>query len=375
LLALAAIPIVLTPGREPTDTLPVAAVPQPEQAQIVEMMRPPKRERPVIAIVALNEATEIADFLVAYGVLQQGNIADVAVVAERAEPVRLYPGSLSVEPQTTAHAFDERYPDGADFIVVPAMEARNDQFVRDWIVAQHRKGAKIVSICNGSKTLAAAGLLDGRRATGHWYTIRRLQEDHPSMQWVQDRRYVTDNGITTSTGVTANVPVMMALVEAIGGRESAERVAGAIGVTNWDARHRSSAFQLTGEHKKTFVRNKLTLWRHESIGLPVAPNVDEIALGLTIDAYSRTEMATVITVGNSGDDIRSRHGLTLHPDQSVKTAAVDAMLPAPSSDASAMTMERELARIASRYDRPTASLVALVMEYPWAADYARMARH
>ncbi|MFZ0242987.1 MAG: SRPBCC domain-containing protein [Desulfobacterales bacterium] len=74
-------------------------------------MRPPKRERPVIAILALNEATEVADLLVAYGVLRQGKIAEVNVVAERAEPIQLYPGDLSIEPQTTArsHSFGGTY--------------------------------------------------------------------------------------------------------------------------------------------------------------------------------------------------------------------------------------------------------------------------
>jgi transcriptional regulator GlxA family with amidase domain len=372
LLPLIAAPIVLAPGQVATDTLPAEAVEEAEQAQIIEAMRPPKRERPVIAIVAWNNATEVSDFLSAYGVLRRADVADVTVVAERAEPVQLYP-SLSIEPEATMRAFDERYPDGADYIVVPAMDPGNDPFVADWIAAQYRKGARIVSICNGSRMLATAGLLDGRRATAHWSAIPELQEKHPTMRWVQDRRYVTDNGVMTSTGISANVPVMLALVEAIGGRETAVRVAGELGVTNWDARHRSSAFELTREHKKTFVRNTLTFWRRETIGIPVVENVDEVALGLTVDAYSRTALTKVITVGNNGKAVRSRHGLMIRPDRPIETATVDDMLPAPRSDAPAMTLERELPRIASRYDRPTAAIVALVMEYPWAADYTRAA--
>ena len=139
----------------------------------------------------LNEATEVTDFLVPYGVLQRANVADVIAVAERLTPVPLHPFSafsrgpelLSVEPQSTTRAFDERYPDGADYVVVPAMMPRDNQFVVDWIVAQHRKGAKIFSVCAGSLTLAAADLLDGRRATTHWAYIRELQKAHPTMQW------------------------------------------------------------------------------------------------------------------------------------------------------------------------------------------------
>src|SRR5262245_7786168 len=272
-LLAAAVPILLAPDGSPAAS-PAAAINSAEHARTIEAMRPPKRERPVIAILALHEATEITDFLVPYGVLQRANVADVTVVAERAEPVRLYPFSnlalgpelIRIEPQSTARAFDERYPDGADYVVVPAVMPRNNRFVMDWIVAQHRKGAKIVTVCNGSLTVAAAGLIDGRRATAHWSAVGDLRKAHPTMQWVKDRRYVADSGIVTSTGISASIPVAVALVEAIAGREKAERLARELGVANWDARHRSSAFELTLEHQKTFLRNWLSLWRHRTFG-------------------------------------------------------------------------------------------------------------
>jgi putative intracellular protease/amidase len=374
-LAVVAAPIVLAPGN-PAPFPAAASIEEPEHARTIAAMRPAKRARPVIAILALNEATEVTDFLVPYGVLQRANVADVTVLAERVAPVPLHPFSalgrgpalLSIEPQSTTRAFDERYPEGADYIVVPAMEPRNNQFVMEWIVAQRRKGAKIFSVCAGSLTLAAAGLLDGRRATTHWAYIHDLQKAHPTMQWVQDRRYVADNGISTSTGITASMPVTVALVEAIAGREKAERLAQDLGLANWDARHRSSAFQLTWEHQKTFLRNWLSFWRRETLGIPVSEGVDEIALALTADAYSRTALTTVVTVGSSGGVVRSKHGLTIRPNTSRQAGAVDHMLPPPRSDAPAQTLDRELANIASRFGRPTADIVALVIEYPWVAE-------
>lgn len=372
LLAIVAVLFALAPRETAVKTPPMAAVDSSEQAKTIEAMRPPKRKRPVIAIATFNKATEVTDFLVAYGVLRRADVADVIVVAEHAGPVRLYP-SLSIEPASTMHAFDERYPDGADYVVVPAMDPGTDPFVANWIAAQFRKGTKIVSICNGSRMLSTAGLLDGRRATGHWSAIPELTKKHPTMQWAQDRRYVTDNGVTTATGITASIPVMIALVEGIAGRDTAERVAHDVGVTNWDARHRSAAFELTLEHRKTFVRNVLSLWRHETVGVPVTDNADEIALGLTVDAYSRTELAKVITLGNNGAAVRSRYGLMIQPDTATGSVTVDDMLPALASDVPAKTIEQELARITSRYDRPTAEIVALVMEYPWTTNDTGMA--
>ena len=145
--------IVLWRGSNSAPPPAATAVDDSEHARTIEAMRPPKRARPVIAILALNEATEVTDFLVPYGVLQRANVADVTVVAERAAPVPLHPfspwpGPRALEDRAPIdqRAFDERYPDGADYVVVPALEPRNNQFVLDWLVAQQRKGAKIFSI-------------------------------------------------------------------------------------------------------------------------------------------------------------------------------------------------------------------------------------
>jgi putative intracellular protease/amidase len=368
-LALVITPFVLAPKPMAATARAAAAIDSAEQAQLIHAMRPPDGARPVIVIITRNDGTEVGDFMLTSGILRRSGIADVSIVAERAEPVKLYPSDLQVEPELTMREFDERHPAGADYVVVPAMDPGTDPVVAEWIATQHRQGARIVSVCNGSRMVATAGLLDGRRATGHWSAKDDLEKAHPTMQWVSDRRYVSDDGVTTSTGISASLPTMLALVEAIGGRDVAERVARDVGLPSgaWDARHRSATFDLTNEHRKTFVRNTLTLWRHERVGVPLVRGVDEIALGMTIDAYSRTKLADVVTVSPLGDTIRTRHGLLLRPDASVETADVDEMLPVPSNEAPATTLDRLLPLIAARYDSHTAAIVTLVMEYPWVA--------
>jgi len=84
--------IVLAPGNPAP--FPIAAhIDETEHAHTIDALRPPKRKRPVIAIITLNDATEVTDLLVPYGVLSHANIADVTVVAERANPVPLHPFS------------------------------------------------------------------------------------------------------------------------------------------------------------------------------------------------------------------------------------------------------------------------------------------
>jgi hypothetical protein len=78
-----------------------------------------------------------------------------------------------------------------------------------------------------------------------------------------------------------------------------------------------------------------------------------------------------VSVGSSGEAVRSKHGLVIYPSTSDQAADVSHMLPPPRSDEPARTIERELTQIAARFDRPTAEIVALVIEYPWAADATR----
>jgi transcriptional regulator GlxA family with amidase domain len=369
-LALLAVPVLLAPrGKVAPHPQPSAISPAEHQATI-EALAPPKRQRPVIAIVALNEKTEVSDFLVSNGVLRESGVADVTIVAEQSRPIQLYP-ALRVKPEATMSEFDARVPEGADYVVVPAMEPRDDPAVLAWINAQHAKGAKIVAICNGAETVAAAGLLDGRRATAHWYNIGGLEAAHPTMKRVTDRRYVVDRGVATSTGITASMPMMTALVEAIAGRGKAEEIAAKLGLESWDERHSSQAFQLNAEHRKTYVRNRLSFWRHTTVGIPVEPNVDEITLGLLVDAYSRTELATVATVSEADQFVRTRRGLEIAADRSTAAAAPDTMLRLTASEAPAQRLDRALAHIAATYDRPTAAFVALTMEYPWPEPYGR----
>ncbi len=367
LLVAVATPILLAPGPIAA-TAPAMPPSAAEQAAIIEAMSPPKRARPVIAVIARNEGTEVADFLTINGVLRRADIADVTIVAQRDEPIRLYPSDITVKPEMTAAAFEARYPEGADYVVIPAMDPGTDPFVAGWIAAQHHKGAKIVSVCNGSRVLSTAGLLDGRRATAHWSAVAELRRKHPTMEWVPDRRYVTDNGVTSSTGITASIPTMLALVEAIAGRERAAAVAAHIGVDGWDARHHSANFELTLEHMKTFVRNTLSFWRREKVGVPVTEGVDELALGLTLDAYSRTQLTSAVAVGPEGRAVHTAHGLVLYTAQAQGDAKVDWMVPQLPTTTPSTLIDRHLADIAARYDRSTAGIVSLVMEYPWESE-------
>ena len=66
---------------------------------------------------------------------------------------------------------------------------------------------------------------------------------------------MVDKGVATTTGITASMPMSLTLIEAIAGRDKAEAIARDIGLTHWDARHDSDAFQFTRPFALTAIGN------------------------------------------------------------------------------------------------------------------------
>lgn len=105
-------------------------VPQAETDAMLASLRPPKRERPLVAVIGVNDATETTDYLMPTGILRRADVADVTMLATGPGPVQLYP-ALKVEPDATIAEFDAAHPDGADYVIVPAMSRDDDPAVMD----------------------------------------------------------------------------------------------------------------------------------------------------------------------------------------------------------------------------------------------------
>src|SRR5690606_16385633 len=174
---------------------------------------------------------------------------------------------------------------------------------------QKAKGAIIIGVCAGAKVVAAAGLLEGKRATTHWYYLNTLLENHPDIDYVANRRWVVDNGIATTTGITASMPTMLTLIEAIAGRETAQRVGQDLGMTQWSAAHDSQSFRFTRPFALTVIANTLAFWRSEQLTLPLRAGIDEASLALVADAWSRTYRSRVTTSAPERGMIVSRNGM------------------------------------------------------------------
>ncbi|NUR87732.1 MAG: helix-turn-helix domain-containing protein [Nonomuraea sp.] len=88
-----------------------------------------------------------------------------------------------------------------------------------------RESRRVASVCTGSYVLAAAGLLDGRRATTHWREAQDLADRFPRVTVDPAPIFVRDGNVATSAGVTAALDLTLALVEEDNGAELSRTVA------------------------------------------------------------------------------------------------------------------------------------------------------
>jgi transcriptional regulator GlxA family with amidase domain len=103
--------------------------------------------------------------------------------------------------------------------------AAADPAVLRWVTARAARARRVASVCTGAYLLAAAGLLDGRRAATHWLHCAALARRYPAIRVEPDPIFVRDGRVWSSAGVTAAIDLALALVEDDAGRGLALAVA------------------------------------------------------------------------------------------------------------------------------------------------------
>ncbi|MBM9576577.1 DJ-1/PfpI family protein [Leptospira sp. 201903070] len=321
------------------------------------------RQLPVVAVIGDNEYTELSDFVVPYGVLARSKVAEVYALGTKSGRMRMFP-TLEIEIQKTLSDFDRSFPEGADFVIVPAVHnSENPDLIR-WIQLQTSKGATVVGICDGAWLLANAGILKGKRATGHWYSLNNLEKKFTETEWIRNRHYVADGNIITTTGVTASIPISIALVESIAGKKRARQIAKEFGVIDWGTAHNTSNFEFESRHYWTAIKNFLSFWSYENIGIKTAPGIDETTLALVADSYARTFKTNVFAISDSGQKIQTRGRLTFFTKKiKGEEKTFDRILENVDIFPAVIALDKTLSRISSFYGTATSSFVAIQIEY------------
>jgi putative intracellular protease/amidase len=173
-----------------------------------------------IAIVVYPGFTAL-DFIGPYEVLRNLPDAEVRFVWHEPGPIAADSGVLLVG---ATHSFDETA--SPDVILIPGgmttMEHTRDEKLLDWVRQAHKTASWTASVCSGSVILAAAGLLDGKRATSHWLALTALKALGATP--VSDERIVHEGDIVTSAGVSAGIDLAMWLAGQIAGEGRAKTI-------------------------------------------------------------------------------------------------------------------------------------------------------
>lgn len=104
-------------------------------------------------------------------------------------------------------------------------EAMQDNDLMDYVDHAALRAKRVVSICTGAMILAELGLLNGRRATTHWWWCPILAQRYPEVTIEPDAIFIRDENIWTSAGVTAGMDLALALLEEDWGHDVALQVA------------------------------------------------------------------------------------------------------------------------------------------------------
>ncbi|NUR86119.1 MAG: helix-turn-helix domain-containing protein [Nonomuraea sp.] len=131
------------------------------------------------------------------------------------------PGARPIDcgPTVTLQAGEtlERITGPIDTLLVSGGSGSQDAAANRLVVAHVRRLARqarrVASVCTGAQILAAAGLLDGRRATTHWRWASDLAANHPEVSIDPDPIFIRDGDVYTSAGVTSALDLTLALVE------------------------------------------------------------------------------------------------------------------------------------------------------------------
>jgi transcriptional regulator GlxA family with amidase domain len=162
------------------------------------------------------------DFIGPYECLRWLPDTEVRFVWHEVGPIAADSGVLLVG---ATHSFDET--PSPDVILIPGgfstMEHARDEKVLDWVRTAHQTSTWTASVCSGSVILAAAGLLEGKRATSHWAAVQMLRTFGAVP--VDDERIVpADDTIVTCAGVSAGIDLGLWLAGRIGGDARAKAI-------------------------------------------------------------------------------------------------------------------------------------------------------
>ncbi|WP_327130676.1 helix-turn-helix domain-containing protein [Streptomyces sp. NBC_01343] len=184
----------------------------------------------------------------------------------------------------------------ADTVIVPAcadLDADPPAELVGAVRAAHEAGARVASLCTGAFVLAAAGLLDGRRATTHWLHAAALAAKYPRVDVDPDVLYVDDGSVLTSAGKAAAMDLCLHLVRLDHGSAVANQVARRLVVPPHRAGGQAQFVTTPVPEPRDHPLDALLAWTMERLDQPLT--VEDLARRASMSSRHLARVFTEVT--------------------------------------------------------------------------------
>ncbi len=181
-----------------------------------------------VGILMFNEV-EVLDFagpFEVFSITEKDNqkLFRVTTISEKGEIIHARNG-LKIQPDLSFNHELE-----LDILIVPGgygaeeVEIKNKKVI-EWIKMQKERVKIIASVCTGAFLLAESGILDNKNATTHWMDISRLENEYPKITVIKDTRFVDEDDIITSGGISSGINMSFHIIKKLFGYQIAEMTA------------------------------------------------------------------------------------------------------------------------------------------------------
>ena len=295
-------------------------------ARIAPRPAPPyDPSKPTVAVVLGTDVHEITDTIGPYAIFKESGLYNVYMVAETRAPRPMgtrtaYTMTRAIDllPHVTFAELDALLGRSPDIVVVPQMlgvDAPANALLLAYI-RQHAHGDTVTfSWCTGANVLAAAGVLDGKRATAHWGDIDRLERTYPAVQWQRGLRYVDAGNVLTTGGVTSGVDGTLYLLGKLHGAAVAERVGRALHyqpTVELDASPTVEQYRF-GPPDSILLLNAAFEWSKRDLGVWLYDGIGDLELSAVLDSYPVSLATRTYTVADARRVVTTQYGLQIVP--------------------------------------------------------------
>ncbi|MCI3921182.1 DJ-1/PfpI family protein [Paenibacillus sp. TRM 82003] len=299
-------------------------------------------DKPTVAVILGNETTEGMDFTIPFQLFSMTGAYNVYAVASDNE-VRSLTGGVDVVPHFSFEELDNLLGGSADIIAIPYLTMVDKQKlkpIQDWILKH--QDTTILSICAGADVLASTGLLDGKTGATHWQTMPVLTKTYPEVNWVQDRRYVTndDGRMVSSAGISSGIDASLYVIAKQLGEPAAAAVADELNYPSYHYVENPEVEPYKIDIKySTYVLNNAFQWVDTKLGVMLYDGVEEMAVASVFDVYSDSGTTRTLSITQTDGPILSQHGLYLLARHSMESPPKVDKLVVPGSKASELATE------------------------------------